>query len=85
MADLPPGWRMKEAPEKASGAPLEKAVEEMTDAELDEALRESKRELLNAQRAETEARLSENRPTFGLAFNQRRYFSEFTKPRPYWR
>jgi hypothetical protein len=52
-----------------------KPIEELSPEELDEAIEEAKRELLDAQRAELEARNEEGR----------RYFSEFIKPRPYWR
>jgi hypothetical protein len=52
-----------------------KPIEEMSPEELDQAIERTKRELLDAQRSELEAHKEEDR----------RYFSEFVKPRPYWR
>jgi hypothetical protein len=74
----PPGWRL---PEHAVEEATEKPADEMSDEELDAAIAQTKRELLAAARAETQARreaTSKDDP------DRRRYFAEF-KRRPYWR
>jgi ribosomal protein L29 len=73
-------WRQRLEAAESSEKPPEKPIEDMSDEELDAAITEAKRELIEAQRAELRTRKQEPESEEG-----RRSFAEFIKPRPYWR
>lgn len=79
---MPPGWVMRSAEKKPSDSSSEqtpeKPIEEMSDAELAEALAKAKRELLDAQRAELEAHKQ------ALVEGEEGRLIWQVKARPYW-
>jgi hypothetical protein len=72
--------RRREQAARAEQNAAPKDPAEMSDEELDEAITESKRALLDAQRAELRVRDQEPEREEG-----RRSFAEFIKRRPYYR
>jgi hypothetical protein len=76
--------RRREATKASEPSHVEKPIAEMSEAELETALAEAKRELLDATRAETRARTLTNLED-EHSKPKRHNFSELKKKRPRWR